>query len=120
LINTKRIYETVSKNDGYRILVDRIWPRGVSKEEAHVDLWMKEAGPSDELRKEFAHDPKKWEEFKKEYEAELENKPDLIAELKQLEKEKRLITLVYSAKDMEHNQAVALSLFLHKAWPTSE
>jgi len=114
LIKTKRIYDTVSKDDGYRILVDRLWPRGVSKEKAHVDLWMREVGPSDDLRKWFAHDPRKWEEFKKKYETELKGKPDLIAKIKQLEKDKGLVTLVYSAKDEEHNQAVALSLFLRK------
>ena len=114
MIRTKRIYDTVSRDDGYRILVDRLWPRGVSKEKAHVDLWMREVGPSDDLRKWFAHDPRKWEEFKKKYEAELNGNPDLIAKIRKLEKDKGLITLVYSAKDAEHNQAVALSLFLRK------
>lgn len=114
MIRTKRIYDTVSRDDGYRILVDRLWPRGVSKEKAHVDLWMREVGPSDDLRKWFAHDPRKWEEFKKKYEAELKGNPDLIAKIRKLEKDKGLITLVYSAKDEEHNQAVALSLFLRK------
>lgn len=114
LIKTKRVYEAASKEDGYRILVDRIWPRGLTKEEAHVDLWMREIGPTDELRKWFGHDPEKWSAFQKRYENELKGKQELTDKIRQLENDKRTVTLVYSAKDEEHNQAVALSLFLKR------
>lgn len=114
MIKAKRVYEAASKEDGYRILVDRIWPRGLTKEEAHVDLWMREIGPTDELRKWFGHDPEKWPEFRKKYEVELKGKRELTDKIRQVEKEKGTITLVYSAKDEEHNQAVALSLFLKR------
>ncbi len=111
MIKTKRVYEAVSKEDGYRILVDRIWPRGLTKEEAHVDLWVREVGPTNELRKWFGHDPEKWSTFKKRYEIELRGKQELTDKIKQLEKDKGIVTLVYSAKDEQHNQAIALSLF---------
>ena len=110
----KRIYDAPDKKDGRRILVDRLWPRGVAKEKAKVDLWLKEIAPSDELRKWFAHDPTKWEEFKKRYAKELEAKQDLVKEVKQTEK-KETVTLLYSAKDTEHNNAVALKAFLEKS-----
>ena len=114
VIKIKRVYEPVSEDDGFRILVDRLWPRGVSKEKAHVDLWIKDIGPSDELRKWFAHDPNKWEQFKKRYAAEMKNKSDLIWKIKQLEEKKGTVTLVYSARDPEHNQAIALNPYLQK------
>ena len=81
-IQLKRVYEAPSKSDGTRILVDRLWPRGLTKERAHVDLWLKEVAPSTELRKWFAHDPAKWSEFKKRYHAELDANPAAIAELR--------------------------------------
>jgi len=112
LIKTKRIYEQPAEADGFRILVDRLWPRGMSKEEASIDLWMKEVAPSDALRKWFSHDPEKWEEFKARYAKELTAKQELLTKLKQVEKEKRIVTLLYSSKETEHNNALALKAIL--------
>ena len=95
------------KKDGFRILVDRLWPRGISKQKAHVDLWLKEIAPSDKLRKWFSHDPKKWSSFKSKYTKELQNN-SLLQIIKRLEKENKVLTLLYSAKDSEHNNAVVL------------
>lgn len=111
----KRVYDPPAKEDGYRILIDRLWPRGLTKERAKIDLWLKEIAPSNELRKWYLHDPAKWEEFKKRYEKELRDKQDLLTKIKQLEKEKAVVTLLYSAKETEYNNAVALSGFLKKA-----
>ena len=86
MIKIKRIYDSIDKEDGFRILVDRLWPRGLSKDRAKVDLWLKEIAPSDELRKWFSHDPEKCEEFKKKYAEELKNKADLLRKIKQIEK----------------------------------
>src|SRR6185437_8774953 len=108
MIATKRAYETYAPSDGYRVLVDRLWPRGVSKAKAHVDLWMKEIAPSDKLRKWFGHDPKRWAEFQKRYREELKAKSELLDQLRALQKKHRNVTLVYGARDKEHNQAVAL------------
>ena len=102
----KRIYEAAAKDDGYRVLVDRLWPRGLTKAKAHVDLWLKEIAPSTELRKWFGHEPEKWPEFQKRYRAEL-NK-DALASLQKLEKAYKKVTLLYGAKSEERNQAVAL------------
>lgn len=104
----KRVYEPSVKEDGFRILVDRLWPRGLTKQKAKVDLWLKDIAPSTELRKWFAHDHKKWESFKEKYKLELKDKSDLVDMIKQLEKEKENITLLYSAKDEEFNDAVVL------------
>jgi uncharacterized protein YeaO (DUF488 family) len=112
MIKIKRIYEPATSDDGFRILVDRLWPRGLSKEKAKIDLWLKVIAPSDDLRKRFCHDPKKWEEFKSKYLKELEGKKELINRIKQIEKEKEIVTLLYSAKDEEHNNAVVLSAIL--------
>jgi uncharacterized protein YeaO (DUF488 family) len=106
-IRIKRVYEDRAKDDGYRLLVDRLWPRGISKEGAHVDEWLKEIGPSNELRQWFGHEPPKYPEFKKRYEQELHGQAELLKHLRDLAKKQRL-TLVYSAKDEEHNQAVVL------------
>jgi uncharacterized protein YeaO (DUF488 family) len=114
MIKTKRIYESPAEEDGFRILVDRLWPRGVQKEKAKIDLWLKEIAPSDELRKWFSHDPEKWEEFKKKYAKELATKQELLNEIRQTEKEKGTVTLLYSARDTEHNNAVALKIILEK------
>jgi uncharacterized protein YeaO (DUF488 family) len=114
MIKTKRIYESPAEEDGFRILVDRLWPRGVQKEKAKIDLWLKEIAPSDDLRKWFAHDPQKWEEFKKKYAKELATKQGLLNEIRQIEKEKGTVTFLYSAKDTEHNNAVALKTILGK------
>jgi len=114
MIKTKRIYESPAEEDGFRILVDRLWPRGVRKEKAKIDLWLKEIAPSDELRKWFSHDPARWEEFRKKYEKELSAKQALLNEIRRKEKEKGAVTLLYSAKDTEHNNAVALKIILEK------
>jgi uncharacterized protein YeaO (DUF488 family) len=110
-IKIKRAYEPKSTADGFRILVDRLWPRGVTKEDAHVDKWMKEIAPSSQLRKWFDHDIKKWVAFTTKYTAELK-KSTALDELLALMKAHKTITLVYGAKDEAHNQAVILKAFL--------
>lgn len=112
MFQVKRIYETAESSDGYRVLVDRLWPRGVSKEKAKVDLWLKEIAPSDALRRWFGHDPKRWKEFQKRYREELKEQSAAVARLKELQKEHGTVTLVYSARDEENNQAVALGKYL--------
>lgn len=106
-LKIKRVYEAPDKQDGRRILVDRIWPRGLTKEKASIDLWLKEIAPSTELRKWFNHDPGKWDEFKQRYVEELKNNPESIQLLKQ-ELGKGVVTIVYAAKDEAHNQAVVI------------
>lgn len=112
MVKLKRAYEIWNKGDGFRILVDRLWPRGISKEKAHLDLWLKDIAPSTELRIWFGHDPKKWEEFEEKYYKELHEKNELINQLKKIEKKHRILTLVYGAKDVEHNEAVVLEKLL--------
>jgi uncharacterized protein YeaO (DUF488 family) len=107
MIKTKRIYNPVSRDDGKRILVDRLWPRGIKKEAAEIDEWMKDIAPSNDLRKWFAHDPAKWSEFKERYTNELKNKRELVEKLK-AEIKKGTVTFLFAAKDAEHNNAVAL------------
>jgi uncharacterized protein YeaO (DUF488 family) len=114
MIKIKRIYESAAEEDGFRILVDRLWPRGIKKEKAKIDLWLKEVAPSSELRKWFSHDPEKWEKFKTKYAKELAAKQPLLKEIRQMEKEKGTVTLLYSARDTEHNNAVALKAVLEK------
>ncbi len=106
-IRIKRAYDPAAPSDGTRILVDRLWPRGVKKSEADIAQWMKEIAPSNELRKWFGHDPKRWEEFRRRYKAELAGKRELVSALRELAK-KGPLTLVYSAHDEAHNQAVVL------------
>ncbi len=113
-IKLKRAYEPPEKADGLRVLVDRLWPRGVSKTSARVDLWLKEIAPSDALRKWFGHDPVKWSEFRKRYTRELASHPQAVAQLKQFAA-KGVVTLVYGAKDERHNNAVALKEYLESA-----
>lgn len=108
MIKIKRAYSRVDDEDGFRILVDRLWPRGISKEMAKLDLWLKDIAPSSELRKWFAHDPEKWKEFQMKYREELNDKKEILNQIKDIEKEKLTITLVYGAKDEEHNNAVVL------------
>lgn len=108
---TKRVYEEPSRADGYRVLVDRLWPRGVSKEKACIDEWLKEVGPSTELRKWFNHEDAKWDEFQKRYSAELDQNPALD-DLRDIVKDHALVTLVYSAHNETHNQAIALRHYL--------
>ncbi|MGE3406412.1 MAG: DUF488 domain-containing protein [Pirellulales bacterium] len=113
MIRLKRAYDEPSKQDGLRILVERLWPRGVSKEKAAVGLWLKDLAPSTELRKWFAHDPKKWDEFRKRYRAELERKGDLLTLLKHRTTE-GTVTFVYAAHDEQHNSAVVLKEFVEE------
>ena len=94
--------------------MDRLWPRGMSKEKARVDLWLKEIAPSNDLRSWFCHESMKWDAFREKYEGELEAKPELVRKVRQAEKEHGTVTLLYSAKDEEHNQAVALMMFLKR------
>jgi len=110
-IQIKRAYEKPDLRDGTRILVDRLWPRGLTKRRAHIDLWLKEIAPSAGLRKWFAHDPAKWPEFQKRYREELRNNTSQVSILK-TQLAKGAATLVYSAKDEEHNDAVVLLAFL--------
>lgn len=110
-VKLKRVYEAPAANDGMRILVDRIWPRGVSKKDAALDLWMKEIAPSTELRKWFAHDPARWNEFRQRYGREINQNHALLDQLRSLA-QKGQITLVYAAHDAAHNNAVALRLLI--------
>jgi len=110
-IQVKRIYDVPSSMDGYRILVDRLWPRGIKKENANIDLWLKEISPSDALRKWFNHEPEKWEEFKQRYGKELKGNPELVDQLS-LHLKKGKVTFLFSAKDETHNNAVALREYL--------
>jgi uncharacterized protein YeaO (DUF488 family) len=112
-IKLKRVYEEPAKTDGTRILVDRLWPRGLTKEKARVDLWLKEVAPSTALRKWFAHDPQKWREFKARYQAELKHNAPEFALLKQAIA-RGPATLLYGAKDTEHNEAVVLQDLLSR------
>lgn len=107
----KRIYEDPSQEDGYRVLVDRLWPRGVSKEEARLDKWLKEIAPSTELRKWFDHDPNKFDEFSDRYKGELTQKEEVVDRLLSMAEEQH-VTLLYATKDEEHNHAVVLKEFL--------
>lgn len=113
MIKIKRAYDKVSPEDGDRILVDRLWPRGIKKDEAKIDEWIKDIAPSNELREWFAHDPSKWHEFKKRYREELKGQSNLIEILINRAK-KENITLIFSARDTEHNNAVVLSELISK------
>jgi uncharacterized protein YeaO (DUF488 family) len=106
-LKVKRAYDAPENADGFRVLVDRIWPRGLTKTSARIDLWLKDIAPSAALRKWFGHDPTKWPEFRKRYFRELDEKPEAIAELENL-LSKRRVTFVFSARDNEHNNAIAL------------
>ena len=106
-IKIKRVYEVPEKNDGYRILVDRLWPRGLTKEKAAVDLWLKNIAPTTELRKWFGHEPEKWDEFKKKYLVELKENKESVSILKDHLK-KGPVTLLYAARDQVHNEALVL------------
>lgn len=107
-ISIKRVYEPPAETDGYRILVDRLWPRGLSKESARADLWLRDVAPSTELRKWFHHEASKWEEFEARYRQELVHHGDLLGEIRDAEKREGVVTLVYGAKDEQHNQAVVI------------
>ncbi len=109
-IQIKRVYENPDEKDGFRILVDRLWPRGMTKEKAGIDLWLKDIAPSTELRKWFDHDHEKWKEFQKKYLKELKDNKEAVNELKEHLKKGR-VTLLYSAKDQEHNEAEVLKKY---------
>ena len=111
-IHIKHIYEPASDADGFRILVDRLWPRGLSREKAHLDLWLKEIAPSDPLRRWFNHEAAKWEEFQSRYQEELRNNPEALAAFTRATGDKDTITLLYAAHDEAHNQAVVLREYL--------
>lgn len=107
----KRVYDAPLPDDGFRVLVDRLWPRGISKQQLKADLWLKEIAPSNELRGWFGHDPARFEEFEKRYRHELKDNPAL-AQLRQIKKP--VVTLLFGAKDEEHNQAVVLKKLLNR------
>jgi uncharacterized protein YeaO (DUF488 family) len=111
VIQIKRVYEPHLEEDGCRVLVDRLWPRGLKKEGAAVDEWAKELAPSNELRKWFGHDPALWAEFKRKYKTELKDNPAVVEFISTYKNEKK-ITLIYSAKDERHNQALVLQEYL--------
>ncbi len=114
MIKIKRIYDEYNTEDGFRILIDRIWPRGVSKQDASIDLWLNEIAPSNELRKWFNHEAEKWPQFEEKFIEELQQKQDLINRIRSLEKKHKKVTLLYSARDTEHNQAIVLQKLLTK------
>jgi uncharacterized protein YeaO (DUF488 family) len=109
MIRTKRVYEKPAKDDGFRVLVDRLWPRGLTKEKAAADLWLKEIAPSDALRKEFHAGKVTWPEFEKKYRAELAKKKELLDEIRGLEKQHGKVTLVFGRNDEKQNQAVVIA-----------
>lgn len=115
MVQMRRAYEDASKNDGYRVLIDRLWPRGIKKESLPLDAWFKELAPSTALRKEFGHDPKHWKSFQAKYKEELKS-PEAKERLSQLVliAKKSNVTLVYGARDEEHNDAVVLKEILEK------
>ncbi|MEN6516810.1 MAG: DUF488 family protein [Methanospirillum sp.] len=112
VIRLKRAYSPTVEEDGYRVLVERLWPRGVPKERAHVDLWLKDAGASTALRRWFGHDPERWEEFRRRYFAELRERPEVLDALREILRANPVVTFLYGARDEEHNNAVALREFL--------
>ena len=111
-IRLKRAYTEPSSDDGYRILVERLWPRGLTKARLAIDLWLKEVAPSPELRKWFAHDPAKWAEFIRRYRLELDENREAVDELKRILKQQDVVTFVYAASDTEHNSARLLKDYL--------
>ena len=118
MITIKRIYETPSRDDGLRVLVDRLWPRGMSKEKARVDLWLRDISPSNELRKWYNHDPQKWNEFKEKYFAEIEAQKGLLEPLRKKIKEEK-ITLLFGSKELQINNATALKEYLETQYINS-
>lgn len=113
MLKIKRVYETAESSDGARFLVERLWPRGMKKEALKMDAWLKDAAPSDGLRRWFAHDPQKWEEFQRRYQAELKEAPSawkpIVETLEQGD-----VTLLFSAHDLQHNNALALKTFIEQ------
>lgn len=118
-VQLKRAYDEAADSDGYRVLIDRLWPRGVSKADARIDEWCKQVAPSSELRTWFGHDPDRFAEFRERYIDELRDQRDTLSELRARASEKRL-TLVYGAKDECHNDAVVLAEVIKRGLPSSE
>lgn len=114
MIHIKRVYDPPEPKDGVRVLVDRVWPRGLSKERAQVNQWLRDIAPSDELRKWFSHDLTRWEEFRRRYRKELKGKGKGLRSLMEMERERGTVTLLFAAADREHNNAVALKEILKK------
>ena len=112
-VRVKRVYDEPAKSDGYRVLVDRLWPRGLKKSDAQLDDWQKEIAPSTMLRKSFGHDPSRWKEFKKKYWAELDDRRDQVEKLAQ-DTRRRSVTLLFGARDTKHNNAVALKEYIEQ------
>jgi uncharacterized protein YeaO (DUF488 family) len=112
MIQLKRVYADPSPDDGFRILVERLWPRGISKERAAIDLWFKEIAPSQELRKWFAHDPAKWSEFIRRYREELDQNSNSVGKLRQILESQTTVTFVYAASDPQQNSALLLKNYL--------
>lgn len=112
-LRIKRVYDPVDSEDGFRVLIDRLWPRGLSKERAKLDLWLKEIAPSTELRQWFNHDPAKWPEFRQRYFSELDSREEEVKEIR-ARAEKGRVTLLYAARDTEHNQALVLRDYLQR------
>lgn len=114
MIQTKRIYESPAKNDGYRVLIDRLWPRGISKEKARINEWMREIAPSNELRRWYRHDPAKWKEFQKRYLREMKEGKhvELFHQLKKLARGQQILTLVFSSREEKLNNATVLKELL--------
>ena len=113
MIDSKRAYEAASEKDGVRILVERLWPRGLTRAKAALDLWIKDVAPSPELRKWFGHDPARWKRFKQRYWKELKDKKDDVALLRRKSREGK-VTFIYAAHDEEHNGALALKEFIER------
>ncbi len=113
-IRLKRVYAAPGPHDGFRILVDRLWPRGVSRRAAHMDLWLKEVAPSTSLRQWFGHDPAKWADFRDRYYSELDSNPGAVEQLNE-QVRRGVVTLVYAARDTEYNHAVALKQYLENS-----
>ncbi len=111
MIKVKRVYDPAAPEDGLRVLVDRLWPRGLSRERAQVNLWLKDIAPDSELRKWFSHDPERWPEFKRRYFAELATQTDLLATIAE-EARDGVVTILYGAKDRQHNNALALKEYM--------
>jgi uncharacterized protein YeaO (DUF488 family) len=113
MIKIKRIYEPASSGDGYRVLVDRVWPRGVTRESARIKEWLSDVAPSHDLRRWYAHDPKRWKEFCRRYFAELEGKPEIVRHLRRIANRKT-VTLLFSARETTWNNAAALKIYLDR------
>ncbi len=108
-IKVKRVYDEWSPDDGYRVLVDRLWPRGLSREAAHIDLWMRDIAPTTDLRKWYGHQPEKWPEFQERYRRELTERGQLLDLLRDVERHRKTLTLLFAARDEERNQAQVLA-----------